>query len=122
MKKSIKLSGGNLVKDIENRVSIIEKACSDKNGLDIKTLNISKLTSMGDYFVIASGNSTSQVKAIADEIEDKMEEVGFHPQNKEGYRSARWILLDFGDIIAHVFHKEEREFYNLEKLWADDQE
>lgn len=110
------------MKDIENRVSIIEKACSDKNGLDIKTLNISKLTSMGDYFVIASGNSTSQVKAIADEIEDKMEEVGFHPQNKEGYRSARWILLDFGDIIAHVFHKEDREFYNLEKLWADDQE
>lgn len=110
------------MKDIEERVSIIEEACNDKKGLDIKVLNIGKLTSIADYFVIATGNSTSQVKAISDEIEDKMGRSGFYAQNKEGYRSARWILLDFGDIITHVFHREDREFYNLEKLWIDGEE
>src|SRR5699024_4930565 len=110
------------MKDIDKRVSIIAKACSDKKGLDIKVLDLKKLTTIADYFIIASGNSTTQVKAIADEIQEKMEEAGFLLENKEGHNSARWILLDFGDIIAHVFHREDREFYNLEKLWADGEE
>ncbi|NLJ98917.1 MAG: ribosome silencing factor [Tissierellia bacterium] len=110
------------MKDIDKRVSIIAKACNDKKGFDIKVLNLKKLTTIADYFIIASGNSTTQVKAITDEIEQKMEEAGFYLQNKEGHRSARWVLLDFGDIVTHVFHKEDREFYNLEKLWADGEE
>lgn len=107
------------MKKFDERLSIISKACEDKKAFDIKILDISELSSIGDYFVIASGNSTTQVAAIADEIEEKMEKSGFELLQKEGQNSARWILLDFGDIIVHVFHKEARAFYNLERLWAD---
>lgn len=108
--------------DIEKKLSIIVKACEDKNGIDIKVLKISKLTSIADYFVIVSGNSSNQVMAIADEVEEKVlreENVEF---SKEGHRSGRWILMDFNDIIVHVFHKEQREFYDLERLWSDGEE
>lgn len=108
--------------DIEKKLSIIIKACEDKNGIDIKALKIDKLTTIADYFVIVSGNSSNQVMAIADEVEEKVlreEDIDF---SKEGYRSGRWILLDFNDIIVHVFHKEQREFYNLERLWSDGEE
>lgn len=110
-------SGGNLV--IDKRVSIITEASLDKKAFDIKVLDIRQLTTLADYFIIVSGNSTIQTSTIADEIEEKMGENGYSLLSKEGYGSARWILLDFGDIIVHVFHKEDREFYNLEKLWID---
>ena len=110
------------MKEMDERVSIIANACNDKKGFDIRILNLKKLTTIADYFVIISGNSTTQVKAIADGVEEKMEEAGFYLLGKEGYSSARWILLDFGDIVVHVFHRENREFYNLEKLWIDGQE
>jgi ribosome-associated protein len=110
------------VKDIDERISIITKACSDKKGFNIKILNLKKLSTIADYFIIVSGNSTTQVKAISDEIEEKMGRAGFSLFGKEGYESGRWILLDFGDIVVHVFHREDREFYNLEKLWADAEE
>ena len=110
------------MKEMDERVSIIANACNDKKGFDIRILNLKKLTTIADYFVIISGNSTTQVKAIADGVEEKMEEAGFHLLGKEGHSSARWILLDFGDIVVHVFHREDRKFYNLEKLWADGQE
>ena len=108
--------------DLENKLSIITKACEDKKALDIKVLNISKLTPIADYFIIASGNSSTQVMAIADEVEEKMIEAGTGEVVKEGYQSGRWILLDFNDIIVHIFHKEEREFYNLERLLSDEKE
>jgi len=108
--------------NLEDKLSIIIKACEDKKGIDIKALNIAKLTPIADYFVIVTGNSSSQVMAIADEVENKMMEAGNVEVTKEGYRSGRWILLDFNDIIVHVFHKEEREFYNLERLWSDNEE
>lgn len=107
------------MKELDERLSIISKACDDKKAFDVKVLDISKLSSIGDYFVIASGNSTTQVVAIADEVEEKMAKSGFELLQKEGQNSARWVLLDFGDIIVHVFHKEDRKFYNLERLWAD---
>ena len=110
------------MKDIDKRISIIAKACDDKRGFNIKILDIRNINPIADYFVITSGNSTSQVIAIADEVEEKMEKAGFQLFGKEGYKSGRWILLDFGDIVVHVFHKEDREFYNLEKLWADGEE
>jgi ribosome-associated protein len=108
--------------DIEKKLSIIIKACEDKNGIDIKVLKIDKLTTIADYFVIVSGNSSNQAMAIADEVEEKVlreEDMEF---SKEGHRSGRWILLDFNDIIVHVFHKEQREFYDLERLWSDGEE
>lgn len=108
--------------DLENKLAIIEKACEDKNAIDVKVLDITKLTPIADYFVIASGNSSTQVMAIADEVEHKMMEAGSLEVIKEGYRSGRWILLDFNDIIVHIFHKEERDFYNLERLWSGNRE
>lgn len=97
----------------------IGTAAADKKAHDIKILNIGEVSPLTDYFVICSGNSSVQVQAIADQIEDKMTEKGYEPSHKEGYASARWVLLDYGDVIVHVFHNEDREFYNLERLWAD---
>ncbi len=109
--------------ELDNKLSIITKACDDKKGIDIKVLNIGKLTPIADYFVIVSGNSSSQVQAIADEVESKVLEASNDEEvSKEGYRNGRWILLDFNDIIVHVFHKEDRDFYKLERLWSDNGE
>lgn len=110
-----------ILNEIEKRLSIITDACEDKGGADIVSLDISKISTIADYFVIVSGNSSTQVQSIADGIEEKMSEFGYEDMDKEGYRSGRWILLDFGDIIVHVFHKEEREYYNLERLWSEKQ-
>lgn len=108
--------------NLEKKLSIITKACEDKKGIDIKVLNIEKLTPIADYFIIVSGNSSTQVMSIADEVQDKMAELGYCEVVKEGYNSGRWILLDYNDIIVHIFHKEEREFYNLERLWSGEGE
>jgi len=104
--------------NIDNQLSIIKQAIEDKKGSDLEVLNISEMTTIADYFIIVSGNSSIQVTSIADEIENKMFLAGYDKVHKEGYESARWILLDYGDIIVHIFHKEEREFYNLERLWS----
>ncbi|WP_352420102.1 ribosome silencing factor [Proteiniborus sp.] len=104
---------------MNEQLSIIIKSADDKKAFDIKVLEISKLTSIADFFVILSGNSQRQVMAISDAIEEKMYLNGHDLRHKEGYNSGKWILLDYGDIIVHVFHKEDREFYNLERLWAD---
>ena len=72
-----------------------------------------------DYFIICSGNSTTQVQAIVDNIEEKLEEQGIFPIHKEGYRSAHWVLLDYSGCVVHVFLDDERRFYNLESLWSD---
>jgi ribosome-associated protein len=98
---------------------LIGTAAAEKKAQNIKLLNISDLSSITDYFVVCSGNSIIQVKAIADEIEDKMKLKEFEASHREGYQTARWILLDYGNVIVHVFHKEDREFYDIERLWAD---
>lgn len=104
---------------IDNMLSIIKAAIEEKKGMDLEVLDISKMTSIADYFVIVSGNSSTQVTSIADEVEGKMSKEGIEPiSGKEGYKSARWILIDYGDIIVHIFHKDERGFYNLERLWS----
>ena len=99
--------------------NIVGKAAEDKKALDIKIMNVSNVSPLTDYFVVCSGNSMVQVKAIADEIEDRMDEAGYTLNHREGYNNAKWILLDYGDVIVHVFYKEERDFYNIERLWAD---
>ena len=106
--------------DYKEKLDIIVKSCEDKRGTDIKILDLKGMTSVADYFVVVSGGSSNQVNAIADEIEDKMSEAGIELDNQEGKNSLRWILLDYGDIIVHVFHNEEREYYNLERLWSDE--
>nr|WP_250160288.1 ribosome silencing factor [Clostridiisalibacter paucivorans] len=104
---------------LDNMISIAVEAAEDKKALNITILDISDVTTIGDYFVICTGNSERQVMAIADNIEEKMHESGYSLRNKEGYRTGRWILMDFGDVIVHVFHKEDREFYNLDRVWKD---
>lgn len=97
----------------------IGSAAAEKKAKDIKILNVKEISPIADYFVICSGSSTTQVKAIADEIEHKILERDIELYHREGYQNARWVLLDFGSVIAHVFYTEDREFYDLERLWAD---
>ena len=91
----------------------------DKKAKDIRLLDIHELSTISDYFIIGTGNSTTQVQAMSDELEEKMDLAGYEMHHKEGFRNGRWILLDFGNIIVHLFHDEERKFYNLERLWVD---
>lgn len=91
----------------------------EKKGIDIQVLDVRDLTIIADYFVICSGNSETQVKAIARAIEDSLGEEGIYPKKVAGKQEARWVLLDYADFIVHVFHDEERKFYELERLWAD---
>lgn len=97
----------------------IAAAANDKKAKDILLLNMEGLSPVTDFYVICSAGNSTLVKAIADNIEDKLAEAGVHPNHKEGYGDARWVLLDYGDVVAHVFLEEERDFYNLEQLWAD---
>lgn len=97
----------------------VAKSLSDKKGTDIKILDISALTTISDYFVICSAGSTTQVKALADNVLEKTGEIGISPLRIEGYKSCSWILLDYGDAIVHIFKNDMRDFYNLEHLWGD---
>ena len=101
------------------RVKKIAQALYDKKAENIDILDISELTSLGDYFIICGCNSTTQVKACVDEVEERMAEDGIYPSHREGYHGGSWILVDFGDIIFHVMQRETRDFYALEKLWDD---
>lgn len=91
----------------------------DKKGDDIKIIDISEVSVMADYFLIASGKNRNQVQAMADSVEEKLHEAGILPRQIEGYNTANWILMDFNDVIVHIFNEEDRLFYNLEKIWLD---
>jgi len=105
--------------DMNSILQIAYKALDDKFGEDIKVIDLRGLSSLADYFIITNGNAESQVKAIADEVSDKLAEAGLRMKSSEGYGRGNWILLDYGDIIVHVFDKANREFYNLERVWGD---
>ena len=98
---------------------LVAAAASDKKARDIIILDMDGVSMVTDYFVICTANSTTQAQAIADNIEEKLEMQGIKPLRKEGYREARWILLDYGTCVAHVFVEDERNFYSLERLWGD---
>lgn len=104
---------------MDKKVEIIKNALEDKKATNIEVLDVSEQTSLGDYFIVASCQSAVQVRACADEVEEKMEEQGFHVKHTEGYRGGSWILMDYGDIIVHVMQQETREFYSIERLWDD---
>ncbi|WP_445477845.1 ribosome silencing factor [Lysinibacillus irui] len=95
------------------------KAIDDKHGEDIVVLNMQGISLLADYFIIAHGNSDRQVQAIARELQDVAEKEGYEIRRIEGFDAARWVLVDLGDVVAHVFHKDERAYYNLERLWGD---
>ncbi|MFH1190569.1 MAG: ribosome silencing factor [Candidatus Omnitrophota bacterium] len=93
-------------------------AASDKKGIDIVMIKMRKISGICDYFVIVSGTSTTHVRAISDNIVKKLREKGSSPRHIEGDREASWILIDFGDVVGHIFLEKTRKFYDLEKLWA----
>lgn len=97
----------------------IAKVADDKRAEDIAILEMKGVSLIADYFFICHGNSEKQVQAIASEIKDLAVETNIQVKRMEGFQEARWVLLDLGNVIVHVFHKIEREYYNLEKLWGD---
>ena len=94
-------------------------ALEEKKAKDLKLLDISDVSVLADYFVIASGSNHNQVQAMADEVEEKLGKAGFTPKQVEGYQTANWILMDYQDIIIHIFDEENRLFYDLERIWRD---
>lgn len=101
------------------KLEAIYKVLDDKLAKDIKVLNVSGISSITDYFVIASGNSQRQVTALEDAVNDELAKNGENPRSVEGKTSATWILMDYGDIIVNIFEPSVRETYNLERLWVD---
>jgi ribosome-associated protein len=95
------------------------RAASDKLAQHILAFDVSDQLAITDAFLLASATNDRQVKAIVDEIEDKLREIGSNPIRREGERDGRWVLIDYGDIVVHVQHEEERQFYALERLWRD---
>lgn len=100
-------------------VNKIVKVLDSKKGRDITVLDISHLTTMTEYFVIVTGGSDTQVKALCDNVEEELEKDGIFAVNKEGYRTAQWILLGYDDVVVHIFLGDTREFYDLEHIWQD---
>ena len=107
--------------DILATAQKIVKTLDSKKASDITLLKIEELTVLSDYFVIASASSTTQLKALAGEVEYALGEEGIKPLHAEGYNSDSWILLDYGSIVVHIFMKDSRMFYSLERLWSDAQ-
>ncbi|MBD1382074.1 ribosome silencing factor [Metabacillus arenae] len=100
-------------------LSIAVKAADDKKAMDLVALKMEGISLIADYFLICHGNSDKQVQAIAREIKDQAEENDLLVKRMEGFDEARWILVDLGSVVAHIFHKDERGYYNLERLWGD---
>ncbi len=98
---------------------IIYEALDDKKGLDIKIIDIKGISVLADYLIITGGTNKSQVQSLADNVQKQMADQDLHIKHIEGYQSANWILLDYGDIIVHIFNQEDRLFYDLERLWKD---
>jgi ribosome-associated protein len=95
------------------------QALEEKKGEDIQVIEIKEISILADYFIIANGTNASQVDALVDNVKETLSKHGYEPQRIEGVRSASWILMDYGDIVVHVFSKEDRLFYNLERIWRD---
>ena len=95
------------------------KAMDEKKAIDIKVIDIHEVSVIADYFVIASGDSTTQIQAMINNVEEHMHKNGYAVKRVEGNKNSTWVLMDFGDVIVHIFDKEDRLFYDLERIWAD---
>ncbi|MFS0839691.1 ribosome silencing factor [Paenibacillus sp. 1P03SA] len=103
----------------EQLMNLVVDAAEDKKAINVVALDLQEISLVADYFVICNGNSETQVQAIATEIRKKADEHGVTVRGLEGYDTARWILVDLGDVVVHVFHRDDREYYNIERLWSD---
>ena len=101
------------------KLALVYRALENKKAENIVVLNMQGISVVADFFVICHGNSDKQVQAIAQELKEKIAEYGLPAKGMEGYDEARWVLADLGDIVVHIFRREEREYYNLERLWGD---
>ncbi|MCI8529202.1 MAG: ribosome silencing factor [Lachnospiraceae bacterium] len=95
------------------------EALEDKKAEDIRVIDISEVSVIADYFVIAGGTNKAQIQALCDNVQEKLGRAGYPEKQTEGYKTANWILLDFGDVIVHIFDKENRLLYDLERIWRD---
>ena len=95
------------------------EALEDKKAMDVRILDITHVSTLADYFMIASGSNRNQVQAMADNVEEVLGKAGVHPKQIEGYQTANWILMDYGDVVIHIFDEENRLFYDLERIWRD---
>lgn len=100
-------------------LKIAVDAIKDKKGEELRIIDISGISVIADYFIIATGNNVNQVQALADNVEEKLAKAGFTTDRIEGFQTASWILMDYGDIIVHIFSQEDRIFYDLERIWRD---
>ena len=105
--------------DTVQRVREAVAAADDRKALDLKVLHLQKISDFTDYFLICSGTSERQVQAIADAVQEKLREHRVRPLHVEGYNRAQWVLIDYGDLVVHVFQEEPRRYYALERLWGD---
>lgn len=103
-------------------VKIAYQALDEKKGEDIKIINLEGISVLADYFIIANGTNSSQVQALVDNVEEELHKAGYSLKQREGYSNGNWVLLDFGDIIVHIFDRENRLFYDLERIWRDGKE
>ena len=108
-----------MTEEMKKDYEIAAHAAYDKKAFNIAILNMKEASIMADYFLICSARNIHQAQSIADNIEEELEKNGFVIRHVEGYRSGRWVLIDAGDVIAHVFVEEERNFYGLDNLWCD---
>ncbi len=108
-----------MIKDPKNCALLAADILEDKKGQDISVLDISNVAVFADYFVIATGISPIHIQALADEVEKEITEKGYELRSKEGYKGSQWVLMDFYDVVVHIFSRSGREYYMLERLWAD---
>lgn len=108
-----------MIQSPDHIMNEIVKAADDKKAHNIVVLNLKGISLVADYFVICHGNSDTQVQAIAQEVRRRADELGVRMRGMEGFDAARWVLADLGDVIVHIFHRDEREYYNIERLWSD---
>lgn len=95
------------------------EALDEKKAEDISIIEVGKVSTIADYFIIANGTSTPHVQALVAEVEEKLKKVGYSPRHIEGIRNISWVLMDYRDVIIHIFSKEDRQFYDLERIWRD---
>lgn len=105
--------------DSKEMAAVAYRAIEEKKGEDIKLLEIRDITILADYFLIASGGSPSQIQAIVDFVQEKLHEMKCDMKRLEGNRNSSWILMDYGDLVIHIFNREDRLFYDLERIWSD---
>jgi ribosome-associated protein len=103
--------------DSDEKLAVIRDAMEEMKAIDVSVLPVSEKTQMTDYMVVCSGTSNIHIRSIADKIIERLKERGIKGIRREGYNEARWVLMDFGDVVAHVFDAEDREFYRLEEFW-----